>query len=103
MHPVTGVQVSVALGTDIVVTGGATVTPTGNGLSLDLGDVTIVVTTTVMPTGVQLQVDTGSVTIQGNATITVTGNALNIATGEAVAQPWTQVDDANTNTWTRVD
>ena len=103
MHPVTGVQVSVALGTDIVVTGGATVTPTGNGLSLDLGNITVVVTTTVMPTGVQLQVDTGSVTIQGNATITVTGNALSVATGEAVAQPWTQVDDTNANTWTRVD
>ena len=56
-----------------------------------------------MPTGVQLQVDTGSVTIQGNATITVTGNELTLATGEAVAQPWTQVDDANPNTWTRVD
>jgi hypothetical protein len=26
-----------------------------------------------------------------------------LATGEAVAQPWTKVDDTNANTWTRVD
>ena len=49
-----------------------------------------------------MKTQTGSVTIQGSAVVTVTGNALNVATGELVAQPWTEVDDANTNTWIRV-
>ncbi len=100
--PVTGVQVSIALGNQ-TISGGATVSVSGNLMTVQLGSVTVVVTTNVSVTGVQLQAQTGSVTIQGNAVVTVTGNELTVATGEAVAQPWTEVDSSNTNTWIRVD
>jgi len=88
---------------DVTIVAAATITPTGSGIEIAIGNATTKANATAIVTTNRQNLSTGTVTIKAKATVLPTGSELEVAVPTSInIKQWDGVVPGVSQTWTRI-